>query len=83
MDRIDGEILDALAINARVFFSDLGREVELSANAAAARVRRLVRDGVIAGYTTVIAGDAQRAVASLEVSIDVRLAGSTDFGTFA
>ncbi len=34
------------------------------------------RDGVIAGYATMIAGDAQRAFASLEVFIDVRLNGS-------
>ena len=83
MDRIDGAMLGALERNARVSFSELGREVGLSANAAAARVRRLENDGVIVGYTTIVAGDAQRAVASLEVFIDVRLDGSTDFDAFA
>lgn len=58
MDRIDGAILGALERNARVSFSDLGREVGLSANADAARVRRLENDGVIVGYTTIVAGDA-------------------------
>ncbi len=72
-----------MAENARVSFSDLGRKVGLSANAVAARVRRLENDGVIVGYTTVVAGDAQRPAASLEVFIDVRLDGSTDFDTFA
>ena len=83
MDRIDGEILGSLTRNARVSFSDLGREVGLSANAVAARVRRLENDGVIVGYTAIVAGDAQGPVASLEVFIDVRLDTSTDFGAFS
>jgi Lrp/AsnC family transcriptional regulator, leucine-responsive regulatory protein len=83
MDRIDGAILDALARNARVSFSDLGRQVGLSANAAAARVRRLEDDGVIVGYTTIVAGDAPARAAALEVFVDVRLDESTDFPAFA
>ena len=83
MDRIDGEILGILAGDARVSFSDLGGAVGLSANAAAARVRRLEGDGVILGYTTVVAADVERPASSLEVFIDVRLDGSTDFDTFA
>ena len=54
----------------------------LSANAVAARVRRLENDGVIVGYTAIVARDAQGPVASLEVFIDVRLDASTDFDTF-
>lgn len=83
MDALDREIVSELTRNARVSFSDLGREVGLSANAAAARVRRLENDGVIVGYTTIVAGDAQRAAAALEVFVDVRLDGSTDFDAFA
>ena len=83
MDRVDGEILGILTENARVSFSDLGREMGLSANAVAARVRRLESDGVIVGYTAIVAGDAQGPVASLEVFIDVRLDASTDFDAFA
>ena len=83
VDRVDGEILGILTENARVSFSDLGREVGLSANAVAARVRRLESDGVIVGYTAIVAGDAQGPVASLEVFIDVRLDASTDFDAFA
>ncbi|NTV39761.1 MAG: Lrp/AsnC family transcriptional regulator [Demequinaceae bacterium] len=83
MDHIDGEILSILTKNARVSFSELGGAVGLSANAAAARVRRLENDGVIVGYTTILAGDAQRPPTSLEVFIDVRLDGATDFDTFA
>lgn len=83
MDDIDGEILGHLAENARVSFSGLGAAVGLSANAAAARVRRLEDDGVIVGYTTIVAGDAQRRSTALEVFIDVRLDESTDFDGFA
>jgi len=83
MDRIDGEILSIMAEDARVSFSDLGGAVGLSANAAAARVRRLESDGVILGYTTVVAADVERQASSLEVFIDVRLDGTTDFDTFA
>jgi len=83
MDNTDGEILGILARSARVSFSELGGAVGLSANAVAARVRKLEGDGVILGYTTVVAADVERQVSSLEVFIDVRLDGSTDFGTFA
>lgn len=83
MDHIDDEILGELARNARVSFSGLGREVGLSANAVAARVRRLEHDGVIVGYTTVVAGAAETASTALEVFIDVRLDASTDFEAFA
>ena len=82
MDRIDGEILGILARNARISFSDLGREVGLSANAAAARVRRLELAGVIVGYTTVVAGEASTATGALEVFIDVRLDPATSFDDF-
>lgn len=83
MDSTDGEILGILTENARVSFSDLGRQVGLSANAVAARVRRLENDGVIVGYTAIVAGDAQGRVASLEVFIDVRLDASIDFDAFS
>ena len=55
----------------------------MSANAAAARVRRLEDDGVIVGYTTIVAGDAPSRAGALEVFIDVRLDGSTTFDAFA
>jgi Lrp/AsnC family leucine-responsive transcriptional regulator len=83
VDHIDRDILGQLAANARISFSDLGRVVGLSANAAAARVRRLEDDGVIVGYTTITARDAPDRVAALEVFVDVRLDGSTTFDAFA
>ncbi|MEO3973291.1 Lrp/AsnC family transcriptional regulator [Streptomyces sp. CAU 1734] len=54
MDAIDSEILGALREDARISYRDLGVRVGLSANAAADRVRRMVRDGVIQGFTTLI-----------------------------
>lgn len=81
MDAIDAAILDALTANARESFRDLGERVGLSANAAAARVRRLEDAGVIDGYT-VIRGDAAGEPRGLEVYIDVRLEPTTDYLTF-
>jgi Lrp/AsnC family leucine-responsive transcriptional regulator len=53
MDAIDGAILRELTADARLPFRELGTRVGLSANAAAARVRRLQEDGTIRGFTIV------------------------------
>ncbi|MEZ5274262.1 MAG: AsnC family transcriptional regulator [Ilumatobacteraceae bacterium] len=45
LDRIDSEILSILRDDARIPYQTLGDRVHLSANAAAERVRRLVRQG--------------------------------------
>ena len=74
MDATDREILGELMRNGRISFRDLGAAVGLSANAAADRVRRLRRDGIITGFTaTVDPGAAGRGLVAL---IDVRLAAS-------
>jgi Lrp/AsnC family transcriptional regulator, leucine-responsive regulatory protein len=74
MDDTDREILGELMRNGRISFRDLGAAVGLSANAAADRVRRLRRDGVITGFTaTVDPGAAGRRLVAL---IDVRLAAA-------
>lgn len=83
MDHVDQEIMQLLQDDGRISFSALGRRVGLSTNAAAARVRRLERDGVIAGYTTVLGERAPRPTGALEVFIDVRLNADTDDDTFA
>jgi DNA-binding Lrp family transcriptional regulator len=51
MDQIDRVILDALRLNARMSYADLGSKVALSPSAAKRRVDRLVADGVIQGFT--------------------------------
>lgn len=83
MDAIDEKILSLLKENARRSFSELGRLVGLSTNAAAARVRRLETDGIILGYTVRTGRDAPRPRGGLEVFIDVRLDAGTDYETFA
>lgn len=82
MDAIDNIILGILRDQARISFSELGRQVELSTNAAAARVRRLEATGVILGYRAVLASDAIDPVSGLESFIDVRLHADTDSSTF-
>ena len=71
IDPTDREILNQLRQNARMSYSDLGRQVGLSANAAAARVDRLQKRGVIRGFTTVIDPTAggERLVALIEVQL--------------
>jgi Lrp/AsnC family transcriptional regulator, leucine-responsive regulatory protein len=80
-DDVDRAILRHLVENGRASYRELGDRAGLSANAAADRVRRLVRRGVITGFTArVDPGGDGRAVHAL---IDVRLAPdreSDDFG---
>jgi Lrp/AsnC family leucine-responsive transcriptional regulator len=82
VDRTDEMILLLLQENARRPFSELGRRVGLSTNAAAARVRRLEADGIILGYTVLTGKDAPGPRGGLEVFIDVRLDAATDNDTF-
>ena len=50
MDRIDRELLALLLQDGRATYQELGRQVRLSANTVADRVRRLQAEGVIRGY---------------------------------
>lgn len=75
-------IFRLLQENARRSFSELGRRVGLSTNAAAARVRRLEADGIILGYTVLTGKDAPGPRGGLEVFIDVRLDAATDNDAF-
>ncbi|HNJ97747.1 MAG TPA: Lrp/AsnC family transcriptional regulator [Ilumatobacteraceae bacterium] len=72
LDRIDSEILSILREDARIPYQTLGDRVHLSANAAADRVRRLVRTGVIRRFTIDI--DQSALGRDLEAVIDVRAA---------
>ena len=57
MDTIDEKIVSALTHNARVSYAELASKVLLSRNAVRQRIERLERQGHIAGYTIVRAGD--------------------------
>jgi Lrp/AsnC family leucine-responsive transcriptional regulator len=50
LDAIDRRILTLLLENARATYQELGRQVQLSANTVAERVRRMRAAGVIRGY---------------------------------
>lgn len=73
LDLVDERILRLLVGNARASFTELGAAVGLSANAVAQRVRRLEREGVVRGYTAVVAArdDAVAALVQLRTVIDV------------
>jgi Lrp/AsnC family leucine-responsive transcriptional regulator len=70
LDKIDLDILAILRDDARIPYQALGQRVHLSANAAADRVRRLIRLGVIRRFTI----DLNQATLGrdLEAVIDVR-----------
>ena len=76
MDEIDSEILNLLRENGRASFASIGERVGLSPHGTADRVRRLQRDGVIKGFTTVV--DPGSVGRGLDAFIDVRLAASAD-----
>ncbi|AZY52690.1 winged helix-turn-helix transcriptional regulator [Bordetella avium] len=50
LDRTDRKILDILQRNGRISITELAEQVNLSATPCSERVKRLERDGVIAGY---------------------------------
>ena len=77
LDKIDHDILDILKRDARIPWQMLGDRVGLSANAAADRVRRLMRRGVISRFTTVV--NQQRLGRSLSAIVDARIATTAKF----
>jgi Lrp/AsnC family transcriptional regulator, leucine-responsive regulatory protein len=81
LDRIDREILQILKNDARIGWGELGARVRLSPNAAADRVRKLVRSGVIRRFTADI--DQTRLGRSLEAVIDVRVHTANRFRDIA
>lgn len=84
MDDLDERILGILTQDGRASFSAIGREVGLSTNATAARVRRLEAVGVILGYRAVLAEEApgRPAASVIEAFIDVRLQLDQDSDAF-
>jgi Lrp/AsnC family leucine-responsive transcriptional regulator len=81
IDEIDGEILRLLREDARLPWRDLGAAVGLSANAAADRVRRLRRAGIITGFAAQV--DPAAGGRQLEAVVSVTLLSGTDSDEFA
>lgn len=77
VDTIDLSILTILQQDARIPWQMLGERVGLSANAAADRVRRLMKRGVITRFTTVV--DQRKLGRSLSAIIDARITTSPKF----
>ncbi|HNM98394.1 MAG TPA: AsnC family transcriptional regulator [Marmoricola sp.] len=57
MEAIDRQILQLLAADGRMSFTDLGRETGLSTSAVHHRVKRLESRGLIRGYAAIIDHD--------------------------
>lgn len=82
MDDINEQILTILRADGRAAFSTIGRQVGLSTNAVAARVRRLESTGVIVGYCAVLGTDPPEHFGGIEAFIDVRLTPDCDSEEF-
>ncbi|MFJ5974555.1 Lrp/AsnC family transcriptional regulator [Streptomyces sp. NPDC093060] len=80
MDRIDRQILTILLGDGRATYQELGRQVRLSANTVADRVRRLQTSGIVRGYRA----DLNLAAfgRGLELLSDVRLREGVDRKAF-
>ena len=81
MDPIDSEILRLLRADGRLSWRDLGAQVGLSANAAADRVRRLRRAGIITGFAALV--DPAAGGRRLEALVGVTLTRGVDSDAFA
>ena len=77
IDGLDHKILTILKQDARIPWQMLGERVGLSANAAADRVRRLLRRGIVTRFTTVV--DQRKLGRSLSAIIDARITTTPKF----
>lgn len=82
MDALDEQIIGILRENGRASFSAIGRQIALSTNAAAVRVRRLESTGVIRGYQAILNSDVPEDLVGLEAFVDVRLQSERDSEQF-
>ena len=80
MDKIDREIIRLLQADGRSSFTDIGSAVHLSANAAAERVRRLLKNGTVVGVHAVVNPAALGM--TIEAQIDVKLRPTTSADDF-
>jgi Lrp/AsnC family leucine-responsive transcriptional regulator len=81
MDSTDSEILRLLREDGRLSWSDLGAAVGLSSNAAAERVRRLRRAGVITGFVALV--DPAAGGRTLQALVGITLSHGVDSDKFA
>lgn len=74
-DRTDQRILDILQHDGRISFVDLAKRVNLTTTPCVERVRRLERNGVIAGYKAVV--DAEKMGLAMTVFVEAKLDHTT------
>ena len=74
LDDLGWRILEALQENARMSYSELGRQVGLSAPAVAERIQKMEETGIILGYRAVVAprpiGYSIQTIVQLQVTRD-------------
>jgi Lrp/AsnC family transcriptional regulator, leucine-responsive regulatory protein len=80
LDAIDERILRMLEANGRASYEEMGRQVNLSANAIRGRVQSLRERGVIRGIHADV--DWQGGGTKIEALIDIRLRPGSDDGAF-
>ena len=71
LDSIDRKILRELQKEGRITYAELARRVGLSTSPCLERVKRMEREGVIRGYTTLL--NPARLGANLVVFVQIRL----------
>lgn len=80
MDRIDRQLVTLLMDDGRATYQELGRQVRLSANTVADRVRRLRESGVIRGYRAELS--LQAVGRGMQMVSDIRLRDGVDRAAF-
>jgi Lrp/AsnC family leucine-responsive transcriptional regulator len=78
MDAVDRKLLDALRVNARATYAELGRSVGLSAPSVHERVAKLEAAGVITGYHAAIAPEALGYAMNALVGVFITDSADTD-----
>lgn len=76
IDKVDREILSMLRADGRMSFLELARRTDLSPNATAVRVRKLIASGIIKGFAAII--DEAALGRPLTVYADFRVKPGTD-----
>ena len=70
-DDVDKKIINALIVDSKLSYRDIGKQVKVSVATAMNRVKRLEKESVIKRYTTII--DYDRIGYDVEVLIEVRI----------
>ncbi len=71
MDALDKKIIRLLAKNARMTVKEIATTISLTSPAVSERIKRLERDGIIAGYTVLLSDSLSKARIDALISISV------------